>query len=219
MCSVCGLSSLLITDAQEVVEKSYWVSVGGGEIIYWGQNRRTQTQGTWTPKGLLCWGLVIWKRGRGSPLHVFCGTLLMESNCGVRQCLFLFYCFWWNCRVVVILCCLSHQVEREEGKRQRKTDRDRRRGPWWLLHHLLEEVPAHIQTEINLLIRQAESCLEKYKCLLFSFTAEAGSFISIQPPIRLCRVRHGYHTHYVSRNLVGAYSTQFNCVPLEYNSS
>lgn len=43
MCSVCGLSPLLITDAQEVVEKSYWVSVGGGEIIYWGQNRRTDS--------------------------------------------------------------------------------------------------------------------------------------------------------------------------------
>ena len=93
MCSVCGLSSLLITDAQEMVEKSYWVSVGGDEIIYWGQNRRTEeTQGTWTLKGLCswprgetrsqCWGLVMWKRGRGSLLHLFCGTLLVEGNYG-----------------------------------------------------------------------------------------------------------------------------------------
>ena len=50
MCSVCGLSPLLIADAQEVVEKSYWVCVGGGEIIYWGQNRGTRDAGNVDPE-------------------------------------------------------------------------------------------------------------------------------------------------------------------------
>ena len=96
---VLAYISLLITDAQEVVEKSYWVSVGGGEIVYWGQNRRTQeTQGTWTLKGLCswprgetwsqCWGLVMWKEGGGgSLLHLFCGTLLVEGNYGKHKLL------------------------------------------------------------------------------------------------------------------------------------
>lgn len=50
VCSFCGLSPLLITDAQEVVEKSYWVCAGGGEIIYWGQNRRTRDPGNVDPE-------------------------------------------------------------------------------------------------------------------------------------------------------------------------
>ena len=50
MCSVCGLSPLLIADAQEVAVKSYWVCVGGGEIIYWGQNRGTRDPGNVDPE-------------------------------------------------------------------------------------------------------------------------------------------------------------------------